>query len=106
MQGVVCEVCGFACHVRCKDRVPAMCPVPPDQTKRPLGIDPTKGIGTAYEGYVKVPNRAGSRKAGRDSSWLFVTLNYSCTSFKPPLQPYRFLRYLFVLLKPVVEMTM
>ena len=39
-QGVVCEVCGFACHVRCKDRVPAMCPVPPDQTKRPLGIDP------------------------------------------------------------------
>ena len=53
IQGVVCEVCGFACHIRCRDRVPAVCPVPPDQTKRPLGIDPTRGIGTAYEGYVK-----------------------------------------------------
>jgi serine/threonine-protein kinase MRCK len=32
-QGVVCEVCGFACHVHCRDRVPISCPVPPDQSK-------------------------------------------------------------------------
>lgn len=62
-QGVVCEICGFACHTICCQRVPTICPVPIDQTKRPLGIDPTRGIGTAYEGYVKVP-KSGVIKRG------------------------------------------
>ncbi|XP_076060516.1 serine/threonine-protein kinase gek isoform X4 [Oratosquilla oratoria] len=61
-QGVVCEVCGFACHISCKEKVPHVCPVPSDQTKRPLGIDPTRGIGTAYEGFVKVPKPGGVKK--------------------------------------------
>ena len=54
VSGTVCESCGYACHVGCSDKAPALCPVPADQTKRPLGIDPHKGIGTAYEGFVKV----------------------------------------------------
>ena len=54
LTGTVCETCGYACHVGCSDKAPSVCPVPPDQTKRPLRIDPQKGIGTAYEGFVKV----------------------------------------------------
>ncbi|XP_037687711.1 serine/threonine-protein kinase MRCK beta [Choloepus didactylus] len=61
-QGYACEVCSFACHVSCKDSAPQVCPIPPEQAKRPLGVDVQRGIGTAYKGYVKVPKPTGVKK--------------------------------------------
>uniref|UniRef100_A0A2K6LNP6 Serine/threonine-protein kinase MRCK alpha n=1 Tax=Rhinopithecus bieti TaxID=61621 RepID=A0A2K6LNP6_RHIBE len=55
-------VCGFSCHITCVNKAPTICPVPPEQTKGPLGIDPQKGIGTAYEGHVRIPKPAGVKK--------------------------------------------
>ncbi|CAB1342633.1 unnamed protein product [Coregonus sp. 'balchen'] len=53
-QGYACEVCSFICHVTCKDNAPLVCPIPPEQAKRPLGIDVQRGIGTAYKGFVRL----------------------------------------------------
>ncbi|ELK31580.1 Serine/threonine-protein kinase MRCK beta, partial [Myotis davidii] len=61
-QGYACEVCSFACHVSCRDSAPQVCPLPPEQAKRPLGVDVQRGIGTAYKGYVRVPKPTGVKK--------------------------------------------
>uniref|UniRef100_A0A4W5P4R4 CDC42 binding protein kinase beta n=1 Tax=Hucho hucho TaxID=62062 RepID=A0A4W5P4R4_9TELE len=61
-QGYFCEVCSFICHVSCKDNAPQVCPIPPEQAKRPLGIDVQRGIGTAYKGFVRIPKPTGVKK--------------------------------------------
>lgn len=58
-------VCSFACHVSCRDSAPQVCPIPPEQSKRPLGVDVQRGIGTAYKGYVKVGGRGTQPRGPR-----------------------------------------
>lgn len=59
-QGLVCESCGFACHVTCaKSLATIACPF---DDKKYIGLDPQRGIGTAYSGYVRIPRPGGVRK--------------------------------------------
>uniref|UniRef100_A0A6I8SZE8 non-specific serine/threonine protein kinase n=1 Tax=Xenopus tropicalis TaxID=8364 RepID=A0A6I8SZE8_XENTR len=60
-QGLCCEVCGYICHVSCSEKAP-ICPSPPSQIKKILGVDPVTGSGTALEGSLSVPKPAGVRK--------------------------------------------
>lgn len=71
-------MCNFSCHVTCADKAPAVCPVPQDQTKGPLGIDPQRGIGTAYEGHVRVSDtdKGFGFKETWDKSWFLSCLLY------------------------------
>nr|XP_005160806.1 serine/threonine-protein kinase MRCK alpha isoform X4 [Danio rerio] len=70
-QGCTCEACSFSCHVTCADKAPSVCPVAPDQTRGKLGIDTQRGIGTAYEGHLRVPKPTGVKK-GWQRVWAVV----------------------------------
>ncbi|XP_067328650.1 serine/threonine-protein kinase MRCK gamma isoform X1 [Anolis sagrei] len=60
-QGLSCEVCNFVCHVSCAGSA-SICPMPPEQVQKTLGVNPTNGTGTAFEGYLSVPKPSGVKK--------------------------------------------
>uniref|UniRef100_A0A1X7VNS0 non-specific serine/threonine protein kinase n=1 Tax=Amphimedon queenslandica TaxID=400682 RepID=A0A1X7VNS0_AMPQE len=70
-QGMMCKNCQMSCHVQCKDKVLATCPLPPGQAKMPSGIDIHHGVGTACEGWIQVPKPGGVKK-GWTRAYAFV----------------------------------
>ncbi|KAM9703346.1 LOW QUALITY PROTEIN: serine/threonine-protein kinase MRCK beta-like [Menidia menidia] len=61
-QGYGCHDCSFCCHVTCRDHAPLLCPIPVEQSRRPPGADLQRGVGTAYQGHVRVPKPSGVRR--------------------------------------------
>jgi len=68
--------CNCSCHIRCADKLPN-CPIAPSQSEpHPLkcnyinyhltvtssGLDGFHGVGTALEGWVRIPKPGGVRK--------------------------------------------
>ncbi|XP_061462405.1 serine/threonine-protein kinase MRCK gamma isoform X2 [Rhineura floridana] len=60
-QGLVCEACNFICHVSCAGAA-SICPLPPEQLQKTLGVNPASGTGTAFEGFLSVPKPSGVKK--------------------------------------------
>ncbi|XP_060106222.1 serine/threonine-protein kinase MRCK gamma [Heteronotia binoei] len=60
-QGLACEACNFVCHASCAGGV-SICPAPPEQLQKTMGVNPTTGTGTAFEGFLSVPKPAGVKK--------------------------------------------
>ncbi|XP_057404314.1 serine/threonine-protein kinase MRCK alpha-like [Balaenoptera acutorostrata] len=56
------KACGFSCHTTCVEKAPKTCPVPFHQKKGAFCLDSQKGMGTAYEGHVWIPKKAGMKK--------------------------------------------
>ncbi|XP_032706187.1 serine/threonine-protein kinase MRCK alpha-like, partial [Lontra canadensis] len=61
-QGYACDTCGFSCHTTCVEKAPTACPAPSQQKKGALCLDTPAAMGTAYEGRVWIPKKAGARK--------------------------------------------
>lgn len=66
-QAMVCSSCKYTCHSSCISRLTeshASCPQAKD-LELPSFVSPKNGVGTAYEGDVKIPKPGGIRKGWR-----------------------------------------
>nr|XP_020670749.1 serine/threonine-protein kinase MRCK gamma [Pogona vitticeps] len=80
-QGLVCEACNFVCHVSCAGGA-TICPMPPEQLQKTLGVNPTNGTGTAFEGFLSVPKPSGVKKGWQRA--FAVVSNFKIFLFDVP----------------------
>ena len=60
-QGTICDQCHFTCHVHCARNAMNICPIP-EEGRANKGFKIKEGVGTAYDGVIKVPKPGGVKK--------------------------------------------
>jgi serine/threonine-protein kinase MRCK len=58
--------CNYLCHPKCRQYLPANCPININQRVQLKGVDFTRGIGTLMQGNLKVPKIGGVKKGWQD----------------------------------------
>lgn len=73
-QAVRCKEksCNYLCHPKCRQYLPANCPININQRVQLKGVDFTKGIGTLMQGTLKVP-KVGGVKKGWQEHFVFLS---------------------------------
>ena len=73
-QAVRCrdKQCNYLCHPKCRQHLPANCPININQRVQLKGVDFARGIGTLMQGNLKVP-KAGGVKKGWQDHYVFLS---------------------------------
>ncbi|KJE91706.1 Cdc42-binding protein kinase beta [Capsaspora owczarzaki ATCC 30864] len=79
-QGLACADCSYNFHYHCALEISPVCPVKPEvkNAKNPR-VDPLHGIGTAIQGFLRVPKPGGVRKGWRKQ--FFVVSDFKIHVF-------------------------
>jgi serine/threonine-protein kinase MRCK len=94
-QAIKCKEksCSYLCHPKCRDYLPANCPININQRFQLKSVDFVRGVGTLIQGHLKMPKVGGVKKGWQDNyvflsnSRLFIYPINDGAGAKPSLIP-------------------
>ncbi len=82
-QAIKCKEksCSYLCHPKCRDYLPANCPININQRFQLKSVDFVRGVGTLIQGHLKMPKVGGVKKGWQDN-YVFLS---NCRLFIYPI---------------------